>query len=506
MKAKMIKLQVICKMNRQLCHEDKQAICPCSCKVTFSSEGDDVTLPFEFPEYQGWFDGDTLNLECKKDVALEAYEGMAETLKEIKKVEDLSFVSENGNNLLPIEVKSFELSIKFDTSEVEKGFTLPWLTGECTKTFEAKVVALKDVKPLDLYWMNRDQQGLYESGYLLTAEQLRAEVQGGAWEYLTEHPTEEYVGKYRDDDTFIVKKVRSAEEIRELMTWKNFDPQESCASGEFDEGWPIFVDKRYRLDRYIYEFTGYTYMTLPSGDENPTVKEWMERLGLTEEDILAMRLKWGSAYRPEEWVQLEKLYQEMMDSYDIQTAGHIDTLKKVCKTSLKADQLLDIGDIDGAQKAIKMYDMLMKSGKFTAAQNKAESGEFVDSISEIVLVCERDGFIPRYYTDGPQDKVDYVIKDFEDYASTLVKEELQLGPLIERAIKQIEEEKEAERHAELMEEDEDEEAAFEKQLFNEESTDLSDEDFEEFNDFIEKSVQEDVDYYNQRLREETEGQ
>lgn len=230
-----------------------------------------------------------------------------------------------------------------------------------------------------------------------------------------------------------------------------------------------------------------------------------EDLGLTEEDVLAMRLKWGSAYRPEEWVQLEKLYQEMMDSYDIQTAGHIDTLKKVCKTSLKADQLLDIGDIDGAQKAIKMYDMLMKSGKFTAAQNKAESGEFVDSISEIVLVCERDGFIPRYYTDGPQDKVDYVIKDFQDYASTLVREELQLGPLIERAIKQIEEEKEAERHAELMEEDEDEEEAFEKQLFNKESNDLTDEDFEEFNDFIEKSVQEDVDYYNQRLKEETEG-
>lgn len=245
---------------------------------------------------------------------------------------------------------------------------------------------------------------------------------------------------------------------------------------------------------------------LQKDDYFQPVAKSAEDLGLTEEDILAMRLKWGSAYRPEEWVQLEKLYQEMMDSYDIQTAGHIDTLKKVCKTSLKADQLLDIGDIDGAQKAIKMYDMLMKSGKFTAAQNKAESGEFVDSISEIVLVCERDGFIPRYYTDGPQDKVDYVIKDFEDYASTLVKEELQLGPLIERAIKQIEEEKEAERHAELMEEDEDEEAAFEKQLFNEESTDLSDEDFEEFNDFIEKSVQEDVDYYNQRLREETEGQ
>ena len=56
-----------------------------------------------------------------------------------------------------------------------------------------------------------------------------------------------------------------------------------------------------------------------------------------------------------------------------------------------------------------------------------------------------------------------------------------------------------------MEDDEDEEEAFEKQLFSEESHDLTDEDFEEFNDFIEKSVQEDVDYYNQRLKEETEG-
>jgi len=55
---------------------------------------------------------------------------------------------------------------------------------------------------------------------------------------------------------------------------------------------------------------------------------------------------------------------------------------------------------------VKMYDMLMKSGKFTAAQNKTESGNAVDSISELVMLCEKDGFIPRYYVDGPKDKVD----------------------------------------------------------------------------------------------------
>jgi hypothetical protein len=31
----------------------------------------------------------------------------------------------------------------------------------------------------------------------------------------------------------------------------------------------------------------------------------------------------------------------------------------------------------------------MKSGKFTAAQNKAESGEFVDSIGELIEMCEK---------------------------------------------------------------------------------------------------------------------
>jgi len=39
----------------------------------------------------------------------------------------------------------------------------------------------------------------------------------------------------------------------------------------------------------------------------------------------------------------------------------------------------------------------MKSGRFTAAQNKEATGEFVDSIGEIVALCEKEGFIPRYY-------------------------------------------------------------------------------------------------------------
>lgn len=197
---------------------------------------------------------------------------------------------------------------------------------------------------------------------------------------------------------------------------------------------------------------------------------------LTDEDRTYLRLKWGKTYKPDEWIELEKLYSDMMESYDIQAAGDKNTLILACKSSLKANQLLDIGDIDGAQKAMKMYDSLMKAGKWTAAQNKAENGEYVDSISELVALCERDGFIPRYYVDTPQDKVDRVIQDLQDYTRNLVVEEMHLGPLLERAVRQIEQD----RENEVDDDDEDDVDDLERQLYDNNNEENTDEDYEEF--------------------------
>lgn len=168
-----------------------------------------------------------------------------------------------------------------------------------------------------------------------------------------------------------------------------------------------------------------------------------ETLDLTDEDKLYLRMKWGKAYKPEEWVRLEQLYEEMMNSYDIQGAGHKDTLKLICKTSLKANQLIDIGDVEGFQKMSKVYDSLMKSGKFTAAQNKADSNDFVDSIGELIEMCEREGYIERYYNEQPNDRVDLTIKDMQRYTRTLIEEETSLGAMVEKAIRENAKEDEA---------------------------------------------------------------
>lgn len=216
---------------------------------------------------------------------------------------------------------------------------------------------------------------------------------------------------------------------------------------------------------------------------------------LTEEDKLMLRLKWGRGYSWEERVRMEQLYKDMISSYDIQGAGHKDTLIMVCKTSLKANQLIDAGDIDGFQKMQKAYDSLMKSGKFTAAQNKGESGEFVDSIGELVALCEKEGFIPRYYTDGPQDKVDRTLQDLQQYTHTLVTEEMNLGNMIEASLREIVKDKEREANIDVEDSDEDED------LFNYEHPELTEEDYQEYEDMKESERDKDEEMLNSILKE-----
>ena len=207
---------------------------------------------------------------------------------------------------------------------------------------------------------------------------------------------------------------------------------------------------------------------------------------LTEEDITYLRLKWGKTYKPEEWVRLEQLYEEMMASYDIQGAGHIDTLKLVCKTSLKANQLIDIGDIEGFQKMQKAYDSLMKSGKFTANQNKSENGDFVDSIGELIEMCEKQGYIEKYYIESPKDKVDLTIADMQRYTRTLIEEETNLPLMVEKALREIE--KEDEENSKKTEEGIVDELDLD--LEDIEKT-IKDSDYEEFADFLESEIEAD---------------
>ncbi len=194
---------------------------------------------------------------------------------------------------------------------------------------------------------------------------------------------------------------------------------------------------------------------------------------LTDEDKIYLAMKWGRLYTPADWIELEKNYNEMMNSFDIQDADTINTLVLLCKTNLKMNQAIDCGDVEGFQKLSKVSESLRKSAKFTAAQNKEQKNDYVDSVGELVAMCERDGFIPRYATDIPQDKVDLTLKDMNSYVHKLVTQDLGFGQQIEDALKKIQIQREM---------NEAEDTAL---MMDGETPELIDEDYEEFYNSIE---------------------
>ena len=206
---------------------------------------------------------------------------------------------------------------------------------------------------------------------------------------------------------------------------------------------------------------------------------------LTEEDKLYLAMKWGRLYKPTEWVTLEKDYNEMMNSFDIQDADTINSLILICKTNLKMNQAIDIGDLDGFQKLSRVSESLRKSAKFTAAQNKEQKNDFVDSVGELVAMCEREGFIPRYATDIPQDKVDLTLKDMNNYIYKLVTQDLGFGQQIEDALRKIQIQKEM-NDAEISSIDDDEM-----------TTELVDEDYVEFLESVEEQKEKDLEEYEE---------
>lgn len=268
--------------------------------------------------------------------------------------------------------------------------------------------------------------------------------------------------KYSWKDTEMLEEENRQNKINQMKA-------QGLSGEEIDE--QLNMDRGPAKPKIVQEAVG----TPEYEDPEEQQDEFSEQL--TEEDRRYLRIKWGRGYTAEEWVRLEQLYLDMEASYDIQGAGMKDTLIMICKASMKANQLIDAGEIEAFQKMTKVYNELMKSAKLTAAQNKAESNDCVDSIGELVAICEKGKFIPEYYVDSPKDKVDRVIQDMQDYTHDLVCDELGLGNMIENSLKALE--RERERIAAAAESGEDFEEKQEEELFKKGDL-ITDKDFIDF--------------------------
>ena len=237
----------------------------------------------------------------------------------------------------------------------------------------------------------------------------------------------------------------------------------------------------------------YTNNLNPFQQQNFIPEEQLVDVGanLDKQDKMYLAMKWGRLYRPSQWVALEQLYNEFMDSFDIQGAARIDTLKMICKTSLKMNEAIDCGDIDSYQKLSRVYDSMMKSAKFTQAQNKDKDGYHIDSASAIVDFVEANtGEIPRYKCDEPQDIVDQIILDLKTYTKNLIYEDKSLAQQIEKYLQD-------KRISDEMKKDKKE--AKEKGLDN---VELKDEDFSKYKESLEKMKKHDKELNDEKIEQE----
>ena len=87
----------------------------------------------------------------------------------------------------------------------------------------------------------------------------------------------------------------------------------------------------------------------------------------------------------------------------------------------------------------------------------------------------------RYYTDSPKDRVDETILDLQNYTKTLVVEEMNLGNLLEGAVREM-----------FREENKEEDEDIDDEILDFDSIEeIKDEDFQEFNDFVEEETLDD---------------
>lgn len=174
---------------------------------------------------------------------------------------------------------------------------------------------------------------------------------------------------------------------------------------------------------------------------NGTLKGLMPNLEdeISQEDKVALVMKWGGDYSLSELIQLEKKYDEMCRCFDINDSDTIGSLIFICKTYLKMNNAIDANDIETYQKLSRVYESLRKSSKFTAVQKNDKELESFNSVGQLVAFCEKEGGkIPKWDLSIPLDSLDKVIIDMKKYTRDLIYEDTALSRQIEEYLKKRE--------------------------------------------------------------------
>ena len=155
------------------------------------------------------------------------------------------------------------------------------------------------------------------------------------------------------------------------------------------------------------------------------------KYGLSQEEIDQLKLDWGEDYTEDEFLKFEQLLNDMKEAYIIQDPIAISNAKMICKMTIKMNKFLDIDDVESASKIARQLDLFIKSANLAPVQQK-DRQQTTFAISQLAFLVEREGgFIPEFYIDSPNDKIDQILRDMQEYTEYLVRGESNIAEMVE---------------------------------------------------------------------------
>ena len=145
------------------------------------------------------------------------------------------------------------------------------------------------------------------------------------------------------------------------------------------------------------------HITSETEEEDPNVKKYSD--------------EFNGWFKPEELKYLEEYYAQLENEFELSDVNLRDTAKKLAKASLQADKVQDKymagqATLQDVKDAITLFDLLSKSGNFSASKRKPGDKGGLGSWSELTLMLESSGHPCTRKIEWPKDDVDKTIEEF----------------------------------------------------------------------------------------------
>lgn len=174
-----------------------------------------------------------------------------------------------------------------------------------------------------------------------------------------------------------------------------------------------------------------TMTTQPAASTMYGLTPETSKYGLTQEEIDDLKVKWGEDYSEDQYLQLEQLFKDMKEAYVIQDPIAISNAKMICKLTVKMNRFVDIDDVESSSKISRQLDTFIKTANLAPVQQK-DRQQTTFAISQLAFLVEREGgFIPEFYIDRPNDKIDQILADMQAYTEHLVRGESNIAEMVE---------------------------------------------------------------------------